>query len=181
MARVDHELVGGAQPGAVLDAAQVGVGEVVRPMTGCARPLEKRQVVALEVRRRASVQEGPSEPPPALVPACVPRVAATVAVGIAEVVGLPGLGRDDDGDRLGAEDARGEDERRVADPAARGQLREVDTAWPVPIVRRTVRRPLIAPRWVGSFTEVPVITSEARTQAGSVPARKICIVTSGAL
>ena len=77
------------------------------------------------------MKEGSAEPRCALVPAGVPGVTVAVAVAVAEVVGLPGLRRDDDGNVVDSEHSWGEDEWGVADsPARRGQLREVDAAGP---------------------------------------------------
>src|SRR5205085_7600884 len=103
VAREDDEPVRGAQAGAGSDGTEVRVGEVVGAKVICLDPFQEGEVVALPMRRRSSMEEGATEPGRALVPAGVPRVAVTVAVRVAEVVGLPGLSRDDDGDLVDAQ------------------------------------------------------------------------------
>ena len=75
---------------------------------------------------------GAAERGGALSPLRVPGVAPTVAVGVAEVVGLPGVRRHHDGDAARRpEHGRPDDERRVADPpVVGGQLDEVDARGP---------------------------------------------------
>ena len=114
-----------------MDPLEVVVREVVGRLAGHAQPAEIRGVVAVEARRHAAVAVGASERH-RRVAACVPRVAEAVAVGVVEVVGLPGVRRYHDCLPRGPERLRPDDERRKADAAVLGgEAHRVDTGRPV--------------------------------------------------
>jgi len=115
----------------VADAAELGVRKVVDVTAGRGQPPDERRVVLLPVRRDAAVEKRPDETRRVLLPARIPSVGMPVAVVVAEVVRLPGLGRHHDGDAMLAEPPRAEDERRIADAGTRRrELREVHAALP---------------------------------------------------
>src|SRR5207248_7348780 len=108
---------------------EVGVGEEVDLPARVGQPLQERLVVVPEVGRHAAPEERPRELRPVLLPAGVPRVAATVVVVVAEVVRLPRERRQDDEDAVLTEPPRRDDERREPDATDGGtQLREVESA-----------------------------------------------------
>ena len=113
-------------------ALQFGIGDDVHVRVAPAQPAQEWNLVVLEVRRRAPVEERPAESSGVLARARVPGVGSPVAVVVAVVVGLPRLRRDNDRDAVDPEVLRPEHEGRIADPAARGgELDEVDAARPV--------------------------------------------------
>src|SRR5919109_1268636 len=116
------------------EPVEVGVGEVVRWVVPPRGPVQEVLVVLGEVGRDPAVEEGPVEADPqrdrSRLRSDVPRVAPAVAVRVLEVVGLPRVRGEHDGDvRGGAEDARPDDDRREAlAPVRSSQLREVEAA-----------------------------------------------------
>ena len=104
------------------------VDRLLRPV----EPVQEPLVVAVEERGNAAVEIRAVKGRALVRRPGVPRVAPAVAVGVPEVVRLPGVGREDDGDaRGGAELRRPDHERCVADrPVRRGELDEVQTRRP---------------------------------------------------
>jgi hypothetical protein len=95
--------------------------------------VQKGQVVTAEVRRLAAREEGAVEPHRAGRAAGVPGVADAVAVLVPEVVCLPRVRGQDDGDPVPSEPGRPDDQRRVSDPAiGGGETRVVEAGRPVP-------------------------------------------------
>jgi hypothetical protein len=124
--REDDELIGAGERAAGARGLEVGVGEDVDVLARPREPLEEREVVAAEVVRDAAVQERPPEPDGVHRPVRVP------APAVAQVVGLPGQRRQDDGDAVLAEPARADDEGREPDAAVRGgETCEVEAGGPV--------------------------------------------------
>ena len=106
---------------------QLVIGDRVHRDAVLDQPLLERHVVAAEERRDATPQERARQIDGGRWPARVPGVTPAVAVGVVEVVGLPRVGRDHDGDPVLAQQGGAHDERGEADPAVGGdELREVD-------------------------------------------------------
>src|SRR5438105_11017738 len=99
------------------DAGEVAVGEEVDLLARLDQPVEEGQVVGAEVRRHAAGEVWPGEESPVLLPPRVPGVASAVPVVVAEVVGLPRVGRKDDEHVILADSVWPDDERRKAHPA----------------------------------------------------------------
>ena len=83
-------------------------------------PCEEGEIPVVEAKGDPEVEERPGQIDRVGSPTQVPRVAPTVAVRVREVVGLPGLGREHDGDARAAEALRPHDERRIADASVVG-------------------------------------------------------------
>ena len=113
------------------DALEVVVREDVRLDPPLREPAQEPAVVAAELGRRAALEVRPGEVDARDARVRVPRVADAVAVDVAPVVGLPRVGREDDGDAVLAERRRAHDERRPADPARAGHARDIEAARPV--------------------------------------------------
>ena len=119
------ELVAGREP------LEVVVGEDVGVAARLLEPAEEREVVAEEPGRHAALPVWTVEHDGRRA-ARVPGVAPAVAVRVVEVVGLPCVGRQDDGHTILARLRRPEDERREADPTVvRLELRRIEAARPV--------------------------------------------------
>ena len=118
----------------VRDVVEVRVGDELRLLAGPVQPVQERQVIAVEARRRASGDVGAAEIDGAVRRAGVPRVSVAVAVHVLEVVRLPGVRRQhhEHAARL-PEDDRAHDERGVADTAVGG--RELDVVQPAGQIR----------------------------------------------
>ena len=94
--------------------------------------MQEREVVAAEVVRHAAVEVRASEPGGVTLPVGVPGVALPVSVVVAEVVGLPGHRRQDDGDAMLPERrGRTTNGAKPARPSAAEQPCEVEAARPV--------------------------------------------------
>src|SRR5205823_8068911 len=101
--------------------------------SGRLQPAEERVLVVLVVGRDPAVEVRAAQPKGLVTPVRVPGIADVVAVLVTEVVGLPGLRRQDDGDAMLTEPARMEDEGGESHPAASsGQARVVHAARPIP-------------------------------------------------
>jgi len=103
----------------------------------------------VEAKRHPEVEERALQPDRPLRAAHVPAVAPAVSVRVVEVVGLPRVRREHDGDAVGAEHTRAEHHRRVARaPVGRTSAEEVEPARPLarahepkPGARAAVARP----------------------------------------
>src|SRR2546421_122566 len=98
MLRKDDQVVGPAQGVAGADAGEVVVGEPVHLLARPAQPRDERQVPIAEAVREASARIRPAQVDPGDRAAHLPGVTPAVAVLVGEVVRLPGVGREDDGD-----------------------------------------------------------------------------------
>ena len=132
VAREDDEVVGRGQLVAGTDGRKVVVGEKVGSPSGPIQPGDEVEIPVAEPVGHAEVEEGPREADAHGRAADIPAVSPAVAVCVPEVVGLPGVRRQDDG-HAGARHPPRDDERRVADPAvAGGDAKEIEPARPVP-------------------------------------------------
>jgi hypothetical protein len=131
MAGKDDEVVRVRQLVAGREGLEVVVGQEVHVLPGAVQPGDEVEIPVAEAERDAEVEERPLEVDVSRGAADVPAVAPAVAVLVPEVVRLPGVRREDDGDVRGR-DAPRDDERRVPDPAICGaQAQEVEAARPV--------------------------------------------------
>src|SRR5262249_4082026 len=111
-----YEVVQALQLVTGLDRLEVVVGEELGRLAGQRQPAETGCVVAVEAGRYSALAVRPVEDDGRVAPG-VPRVAEAVAVGIVEVVSLPGVGRHDDHRPRLAELLRPDDERSEAGAA----------------------------------------------------------------
>ena len=129
MSGEDDQVVRPPQRVAARDALEVVVGEEVDLLVRAAEPGDEAEVPVAEAEGNAEVEERALEVDGRARAADVPAVAPAVAVGVEEVVGLPGVRREHDRDLVLAERARAEDERCVADPSVGGvDSQEVEPA-----------------------------------------------------
>lgn len=92
--------------------------------------MQEAAVVGAEARRHAAVEKRAPQVDPVDRRALVPRVSCPVAVDVASVVGVPRVGRKDDGDTISAQPAWADDEHRPASPPAVAEFERVDARWP---------------------------------------------------
>jgi hypothetical protein len=132
MAGEHDQVVGASERGGAAHPLEVVVGEEVGLQLVDPEPADEPEVVGAEVGRDAVVEVRAGEHEGAVAATRVPGIAVPVAVAVPEVVGLPRVGRQDDGDARRPESPRRDDERREADPAVRSEkLSEVEPALPV--------------------------------------------------
>src|SRR5206468_508672 len=108
---------------------EVVVGEEIDLFAAAAQPRDEAEVPVAEAGRDTEVEERTPQVDCPARAADVPAVAPAVAVGVEEVVGLPGVRGEHDRDLVLAERARPQDQRRIADPpVCRGHTQEVEAA-----------------------------------------------------
>ena len=131
-------------------------------LPGPVQPRDEVQIPVAEAERDAEVEERALEVDRPCRAAHVPAVAPAVAVRVPEVVRLPRVRREDDGDARGRAAPR-DDERGVADSPVRGaQPQEVEPARPVP-------RPHHAQRTRSVAMRSPVDSDRARHRRAGGP------------
>ena len=170
VAREDDEVVLLPELVAAREQLEVVVREDVRVATRLLEPAEEREVVAEETRRHASFAIGPVEHDRRLT-ARVPRVAPPVPVRVVEVVGLPGVRRENDGDAILAGLGRPEHERSEPDPPVVGlEPCRVEPARPLTglnddrVARRALARP-VDRDGIGHLDAGHLVASQARVGA----------------
>jgi len=107
---------------------EVVIAQDVRLLLGEPEPAQEARLVVAEVPWYAAAQVRPREVDARDVCVRIPGVADAVAVDVAEVVGLPGICREDDEDATGAKPRRAQDERREPEASTGAQPGEVQTA-----------------------------------------------------
>src|SRR5262245_1485166 len=129
--RVHDEDVSSSEHVAVAECRHVVGGEEVDPLPGPVQPGDEVEIPVAEPKRDAEVEERPGELDAPRRAAHVPAVAPAIAVRVPEVVRLPGVRGQDDGDAR----ERGQpldDERRVPNPpVGSAEPKEVEAARPV--------------------------------------------------
>ena len=147
VAREHDQVVTASELVAARDPPDVLVAQVVDLLPGLLKPREEREVPVVKSERDSEVEERPSQVDRVGQAAHVPRVAPAVPVRVREVVGLPGLRREHDGDPRAAEGPRSHDERRIADASVVGaDTQEVEAARPVARTHDTNRCGCVAMR-----------------------------------
>ena len=133
MPREHDQAVTGSEPSSIRDALKVCIGEKVDLLPRAVKPVQETQIAGSKVTRYAAVKEGPRQVDRADACGHVPGVAPAVPVRVPEVVGLPGVRRQHDRDRIpagcaGALNVGGEPDAAVAGV----QAGVVETTRPVP-------------------------------------------------
>ena len=132
VARKDDEIVVPCELVAARDRAEVVVREEVDRPAGLVQPRDELEIPVVEAKRHPEVEIRARQVDVALAAADVPGVAPAVAVRVGEVVRLPRLRREHDGNPLRAQPPGPHDERRVADaPVGGSRPHEVETTRPV--------------------------------------------------
>ena len=127
----DDQVVIAREEVAVCDVLEIQVGEEIHVSAG-AEPADDRGIEIAEAVRDSRVGVRPVDVDSAKGPVHVPAVSPAVAVGVGEVVRLPGVRRQNDRDPARAEHGRTDDKRRVADPAVAGRdPHEIEAACPL--------------------------------------------------
>src|SRR5205807_5531524 len=127
----DDEVVARGQLVPASELLEVVVRQEVDALLRPVQPGDERQVPVAEAVGNAEVEERTPQVDAPDRGAHVPAVAPAVAVCILEVVRLPGVRREHDGDTRTARWACSQDEGRVADAAVvRGRAKEVEPARP---------------------------------------------------